>query len=131
MKKLLLLLFLIPNLVMAEKVSLVCEGISSQLSPTTHKEISAMRTYIIDDEKLLKAEELMTEVNHEWFCRWSESEIYCRTKPYIDSSGEMKSGIGGITIDRLSGSLKSMTEVGSLYLDNFIATCKVITKNKF
>ena len=131
MKKLLLLLLLIPNLVMGEKVNLVCEGISSKLSPEVHEETSAIRTYIIEDEKLLKAEELTSEVNHEWFCRWSESEIYCRTKPYIDSSGEMKSGIGSITIDRLSGSLKSMTEVHSSFLDIFIATCEVVAKNKF
>jgi len=131
MKKLLLLLLIIPNLVIGEKVNLVCEGISSKLSPEVHEETSAIRTYIIEDEKLLKAEELTSEVNHEWFCRWSESEIYCRTKPYIDSSGEMKSGIGSITIDRLSGSLKSMTEVRSSFLDNFIASCEVVAKNKF
>jgi len=131
MKKLLLLLLIIPNLVIGEKVNLVCEGISSKLSPEVHEETSAIRTYIIEDEKLLKAEELTSEVNHEWFCRWSESEIYCKTKPYIDSSGEMKSGIGSITIDRLSGSLKSMTEVRSSFLDNFIASCEVVAKNKF
>ena len=56
MKKIILLLLLIPNLVIGEKVNLVCEGISSKLSPEVHEETSAIRTYIIEDEKLLKAD---------------------------------------------------------------------------
>ena len=131
MKNLLLLLFLIPNLVMGEKVNLVCEGTTSKLSVNAQSSTSDIRTYIIEDEKLLKAEELGVYDNSEWFCRWSESEINCYVRSYIESTGETKREIGSINIDRLSGSLKSLTEVRSSYLDNFIATCEVVAKNKF
>ena len=53
MKKLILLLFLIPHLVMGENLSLVCKGerdisgggLVSSIEPDT-------RTYILEDEKL-------------------------------------------------------------------------------
>jgi hypothetical protein len=116
---------------MAEKVNLVCKGTTSKLSVEAQSTASAIRTYIIEDENLLKAEELDAYDNSEWFCRWSESEINCGVWSNIESNGKKQKSIGSISIDRLSGSLQSLTEVRSSYLDNFIATCEVVAKNKF
>jgi len=131
MKHLLTLLLFISTSVMAEKVNLVCKGTTSKLSAEAQSSASDIRTYIIEDENLLKAEELDAYDNSVWFCRWSESEIICRVRTYIGTSDKTQHAIGSISIDRLSGSLQSLTEVRSSYLDNFIATCEVVAKNKF
>ena len=139
MKKLLLLLLLIPNLVMAEKISLVCDGVKSIWYGEYPDQSKEKRTYIIQDERLIKAYELDVKFNFppktweklKWRCGWDENEIKCFFMP-----GAIKDLQGReyashfITIDRVSGQIESH---GFFHgnLTKFEGDCKVSKKNKF
>jgi len=116
MKKLLLLLFLIPNLAMAENLSLVCKGLYEVKGEVNISE-SDTRTYIFEDEKLIKANELFQEKDN-WKYYWSKSEIYCENDR------------GAIRFDRLSGNVKSYILIKS-QIHEFKGLCEVATERKF
>jgi len=140
MKKLLfLLLLLIPNLVMAEKLSLVCDGVKSIWYGEYPEQSKEKRTYIIQDDRLIKAEELNAKTNFptktweklKWNCRSDENEIKCSFMPNTikDLYGRTFAA-HFITIDRVSGQIKSSGYlIGVLTI--FEGDCKVSKKNKF
>ena len=106
------------NLLMGENLSLACKGerevsgggLVYSIKPDT-------RTYILEDEKLIKAKELMP-VRDNWTCEWHKSNIFCLTNA------------GTIGFDRLSGAVESYVSRGGKILE-FKGQCEVVIKKKF
>ena len=101
---------------MAENLSLVCKGIYEVSGGGVNTSESDTRTYIFEDERLIKANELIPARDN-WKCKWSKAEIYCQSNK------------GTLRFDRLSGNVKSTIYRGSFY--DFKGLCEVATDRKF
>jgi len=131
MKKLLLLLFLIPNLVLGKNLSLVCKG-------TIHLGIEyggdrepepQTRTFVFEDEKLIHGDIVMKKgLGEGWSCNWSKIEIFCINEYRY---GPEHSYNDTLTIDRLSGEI-IIEELNYPFSgSSFNGSCEVIKKKKF
>jgi len=113
MKKLLLLLFLIPNLVMGEEVLLVCNGKSEHVGWYNNSKLYKESFEIIFDETLntfslrgmgcMKADE---ELKWEKFTINKDFITYECDGVNSDESSFVDSEKGGFTINRISGRIE-------------------------
>ena len=124
---------------MAEKLSLVCDGIEKTIYEGYSEHTKEKRTYIIQDDRLIKADELSAKSNFphqtweklKWKCAWKENSIGC-----FFETGNIKSYNGRISppsiisIDRMSGQINSIYYLRGI-LTSFEGHCKVSKKNKF
>ena len=127
MKKLLLLLLLIPNLVMGENLSLVCKGIKETSNAKFSDSTQETRTYVFRGGNLIKAE----EEGIGWKCDWSDEEIQCFA--LLQPGRGIRSRI---TLDRLQGTVDShyvTPRVGNRlgWGNNFEGLCKAAKNKKF
>ena len=140
MKKLILLLLLIPNLVMADNLSLGCKGILKDvyISDETGKRVEEDNDtffFNFEDEKYVGGNWIPESNYSVWSCSWSKQIIKCKREPrYKDKLFSIFYSY--IEIDRMSGNIKTSTSyvlhsIATLIKSEFKGSCEVSKKNKF
>ena len=140
MKKLILLLLLIPNLVMADNLSLGCKGILKTVTISgetgkTEEEDNDTFSFNFEDEKYVGGNWIPQSNYSDWSCSWSKQIIKCNREPrYKDKFALIFYSY--IEIDRMYGNIETSTSyvlnpIATHFSLKFKGSCEVSKKNKF